>query len=130
MAAVQQALGEGKTGRKTCSTTGNGIREGERRKRDRASEKAARKDGAERLRQAADREVGRNSAKLAVVLKEKALNGDLASTKMLVALADGKKPIPEVNRPLTSLVRRLAAEPQWVGPPEGEEKGGWEDEED
>jgi hypothetical protein len=37
---------------------------------------------------------GRNSEKLADLLTEKALAGDLASTKVLVALAEGKKPSP------------------------------------
>ena len=114
MAATQQGLGRGTSGRKTSSTTENGIREGERRKRDRAGERAARKDGAERLRQAADRRVGRNSAKLADVLTKKALTGDLGSTKFLVGLAEAKKAIPVKRRGL-SLPERLGAEPQWEG---------------
>ena len=84
--------------------------------RKRASrEKTACKDGAERLRQAADKRVGRNSEKLADLLTEKALKGDLASTKTLVSLAAGKKPIPEPvkKRRGPSLAERLAAEPEW-----------------
>jgi len=126
MAALQQGLNEGKTSQKTKGTTKNGVREGEKRKRDRAGERAARKDGADRLRQAADREVGRISAKLAVVLKEKALMGDLASTKMLVALADAKKAIPVKRRGPTQ-AELWAAEPQWEGPEEVEkEEEDWE----
>ena len=128
MAAAQQAMVKGARRRKISSTTENGIREKERRKRDRADERAARKDGAERLRQAADRRVGRNSAKLADVLTQKALMGDLGSTKMLVVLADGKKAVPVKRRGL-SLPERLGAEPQWEGPAEAYDWGDGEVEE-
>lgn len=75
------------------------------------------KDGAERLRQAADKRVGRNSEELADLLTAKALKGDLASTRVLVALAANKKPLPErvKKRHGPSLAQRLAAEPQWKG---------------
>jgi hypothetical protein len=98
--------------------------------------KAARKDGAEQLRWAADRRVGTNSNKLANLLLQKALEGDLASAKVLLSLAEGKKPIPEVKGPFRSLALRLAAEPQqprvwqegaaetsWGGA--GRERGDW-----
>jgi hypothetical protein len=71
--------------------------------------------------------VGWNSEKLADVLTSQALAGDLASAKVLVALAEGKKPGPEPvkKRCGPGLAERLAAEPQWREPPEkAEETGG------
>jgi hypothetical protein len=110
MAETLQALSTENTSEKASSTTKKGRPE-------RASrEKTARKSGAERLRQAADRRVGRNSKKLADLLTEKALKGDLASTKVLVGLAERKKPSqePAKKRRGPSLAEQLAAEPQWV----------------
>jgi hypothetical protein len=82
------------------------------------------KNGAERLRREADKRVGRNSEKLADVLTAKALAGDLASAKVLVGLAAGKKPMPERKKagPLRSLALALEAQPQWQGPSEEEEE--------
>ena len=84
--------------------------------------KTPRKDGAERLRQAADKRVGRNSDKLADLLTEKALAGDLASAKVLVGLAERKKASlePKKRRRGPSLAERLAAEPEWQGEEEEE----------
>ena len=77
---------------------------------------AARKDGVDRLRWAADRRVGRDSEKLADLLSEKALEGDLASTKVLVALADGKSPAPvKQESAFKKLLADLAVEPEWKG---------------
>lgn len=83
----------------------------------------ARKDGAERLREAADKQVGLNSDKLADLLTKKALEGDLASTKVLVGLAERKKPKPVRKRKRRgpSLAERLAAEPEWTGQEEEDE---------
>jgi len=64
--------------------------------------------------------VGMNSEELADLLTRKALEGDLASAKVLVALADGKKPRAEQakKRRGPSLAERLAAQPEWREPPE------------
>jgi hypothetical protein len=85
--------------------------------RRRKAEAAAHKDGAEQLRQEADKRVGRNSKKLADLLMTKALAGDLASTKVLFGLAEHKKPIQELvkNDYGLTMAERLAAEPQWEG---------------
>jgi len=108
------------TGRKTggrvakagdsMETTGSTTRKERRAGAGRG--KSAITDGAERLRWAADRRLGRNSERLAEMLKDRALEGDLASTKVLLALAEGKKPIVEKKGPVRSLALRLAAEPQ------------------
>jgi hypothetical protein len=74
----------------------------------------ARKSGAERLRRAADNEVGRKSDELAEALMNSALKGDVASTKVLVALADGVKPDPVKRRGL-SLAQQLGMEREWEG---------------
>jgi hypothetical protein len=131
MAVVQQELKTEKTTRKTGSTTTHKKR-CKRAGGRAAGERAVHGDGAERLRQAADRRVGRNSAKLADLLTDKALAGDLASTKMLVALAEGKKPMKEVEKlgevkkPVRSLALRLAAEPHLEWPKEERKEIGQE----
>jgi len=81
-------------------------------------------DGAEELKQAVDKEVGRKSKKLAKVLMDKAMEGDLASAKLLVTLAESKRPIKEVAQKPTgpTLAQRLAAEPPWTGPLPGEKR--------
>ena len=115
MAVLQKALKTDNTKAKTRRTTKS--KGGKRARRENPSHK----DGAERLRQAADRRVGRNSEKLADLLTEKALGGDLASAKTLIALAAAKKPIPEPvkKEDEPSYADKLAKEPKWVGEPEG-----------
>jgi hypothetical protein len=93
-------------------------------------------DGAERLRRAADKKVGRNSAKLAEVLTKKALAGDLASARMLLALAEAKKPVPAKKSKGPTLAEWLLLDLKENGEFKGpkEEKEPWreqvEDEED
>ena len=67
--------------------------------------------------------MARNSEELADLLETKALAGDLASAKVLVGLAERKKPIPEPvkRRRGPSLAELWAAEPQWQGEPEDRE---------
>jgi hypothetical protein len=119
MAVLQKALKTDNTKAKTRRTTKS--KGGKRARRENPSHK----DGAERLRQAADKRVGRNSEKLADLLTEKALDGDLASAKTLFGLAAGKKPIPEPvkKRRGLSYAERLAAEPEWKGEVEDEGLG-------
>ena len=79
--------------------------------------RTARKSGAERLRSAADRRVGQNSKELADLLLGKALAGELAYAKVLVGLADGKKPEPgPEKRHWLSFIEQLATEPEWAEP--------------
>jgi hypothetical protein len=116
MAVPQKKARKERAGSKTGSMTASG-------KRDHA--RSSCRDGAERLRQAADKRVFRNSEKLADLLTAKALEGDLASAKVLVALAGSKKPIEESvkkwNGP--SLAQQLAADAPWQGTKEDED---WE----
>ena len=69
------------------------------------------------MRRIADKRIGQNSEKLVDLLTEKALKGDLACTKILFSLADGKKPRPPraKKRRGPSQASLLAAEPQWQG---------------
>lgn len=78
-------------------------------------------DGAEQLKWAADRQVGRNSKKIADLLTVRAVTGDLPSIRVLVGLAERKKPRPEPVKKWVgpSLAERLAAEPEWEGGEEG-----------
>jgi hypothetical protein len=101
----------------TSNTTGTTEQQASRRK-------TSSRDGVERLRQAADKQVGQNWEELAILMTAKALNGDLASAKALVALAAGKKPRPkraQKRRGLTQ-AQQFAAEPPWQGKEEEEEE--------
>ena len=115
MAETKKVLGVDKASSTTSSTTVDKTRKPARRR-------AARKSGAEQLRCAADRRVGRNSAKLADLMTEKALKGDLAYTKALVGYAEGKKPEPVKKRRGPTQAERLEREPQWEGKELGDEE--------
>jgi hypothetical protein len=80
-------------------------------------------DGVEQLRQEADKQVGQHSEELADVLTKSALAGNVASARMLVVLAENKKPEPnpEDTRPVRSIAEELAAQPEWRGPIEDQE---------
>jgi len=110
MAVLQQKLSSDNVSKTTGRTT-------KKRRQKRADEKTSCKDGAERLHQAADKRVGRISEKLADLLSNKALAGDLASARVLFGLAERKKPIqaPVKKRRGPSLAERWAAEPEWKG---------------
>lgn len=116
MLVAETKLTTDNAARKTGRTAKSKKCEGTGRKR-------ASKDGAELLHQAADRRVGQNSEKLADMLTEKALNGDLASTKALVGYAERKKPKPKPEPKKKqrgpSMAERLAEEPEWKGEDEG-----------
>jgi hypothetical protein len=117
MAEEKQKPCTRKTKVKTGSTTKSRTRKSAIRK------KEANQDGAEQLRQEADKQVGLNSEKLADLLAQKALEGDLASTKMLLGLAENKKPRakPGKKRRGPSLAEQLTAEPEWQEPAGGEQ---------
>jgi hypothetical protein len=63
--------------------------------------KAAREQGVEKLKKAADRLLGRHSRMLANLLLEKAVEGRLDSARLLVKLAESKKP-PKTEKRLWS----------------------------
>lgn len=94
--------------------------EAKKKSRRRSPAAAAGEDGAELLKRTADRVVKRNSAKLSKMLLEKALEGDLTSVKLLVTLAEGKKPEKRSQGP--SLAEQWANQPQWEGEEEEEEE--------
>jgi superfamily I DNA/RNA helicase len=89
MAELEQVLTTDETREKTSSTTKKELPK---------RRKPRRKSGVERLQQAADRRVGKNSEELADLLTAKALKGKLANTRFLVGLAEGKKPSEKPNK--------------------------------
>ena len=111
MDATKQKLKTVNARSKTDSTTKDSVPKQDGRKR------SVRQDGAELLRQAVDRRVGEDSEQLADVIAKKAMKGDLAAVKVMVGLADSKKPVqePVQKRRGLSQAQRLAEEPQWQG---------------
>jgi hypothetical protein len=86
----KKAISKRRKARKTPgSATSKRAREAASRIR--AQERAARKDGLDRLRQVADQRVGDNAEELADKLTGKALKGDLTNLKILLELAAKKK---------------------------------------
>jgi hypothetical protein len=83
-----------------------------------ATTKAEREDGVEKLKKAADKVLGRNSAKLANLLLDKAVEGKLEGARLLVKLAEGKKPPVKPKRTWDgkTYAEMLASEPEWVEP--------------
>jgi len=77
---------------------------------------ATRGTGGVRLKKAAAQQLRKNGEKLAKALMDKALGGSVASAKMVVELAEGKKteekPKKKQRRGL-SQAQRLAMEPSW-----------------
>jgi hypothetical protein len=119
MAETELVLMTGVTGEKSRSTTKKELWKWPKKKR------GASKSGVERLRRALDKRVGRNSEKLAELLTGKAMVGSLAEAKILVELAEGKKPVEKPKKKRgRSAALALAAEPQWVEPPEGTKEYG------
>ena len=114
MAVLQQKLSSDNASTITRRTTKN-------RRRKRAVEKTPSKDGAEQMRQAADKRMGRISEKMADLLSSKALAGALACARVLFGLAERKKPIQDLvkKRRGPGLAARLAAEPPWQEEDEG-----------
>lgn len=125
MGVGKQELRTGKARGTTGKTTRKkrGKRE---KKRDQgpSGEETAVLDGVEQLRQAVDRRLGRNSEELANLLEAKALQGDLATTKAMVGIAEKKKPAekPVMKRVGPSLAERWEAEQRWVGKELGDEE--------
>jgi len=73
--------------------------------------------GAACLKEAVDRELKRNSEKLAEVLVEKAGEGDLPTLRMVVSLAEQHEAKEEDPGPYRSQALAWAMEPPWEGPP-------------
>ncbi len=95
--------------------------------------KAWRGNGLERLEQAADRRLGRASDALADLLLEKAKEGKVESTRLLVTLAEHRmkrkpKEKKKKKRPGPSWEELLTSEPEFKQPEVGDVwvGGGWE----
>lgn len=89
-----------------------------------SNNQAAAEDGAELLIKAADQQVKENCGKLSKLLADKALEGNISSARLLIMLAERKKPreepVKRARRP--SLAMRWAAEPKWEGNEEGNDE--------
>jgi hypothetical protein len=111
MTARKQQMEAETASRETGSTNPNK----KQRATENGSEKRVPKDGAEQLRQAADKRLSLNSEALADLLEKDALAGNLSSLKELVLLAERKKPRPApVKKPRRpNMALQLAAEPKW-----------------
>ena len=110
MAEVQRELRKKKKASKKAA--GNGTE----------PEKPVRGSGVERLKKAADRQVARKSSELAELLMNKALEGKVESARLLVTLAEKKKPQdkPQKKRHGVKLIDLLESEPEWVEPEVGD----------
>lgn len=84
-----------------------------------APKKRTRGDAITRLCKAISRNVRDNSDTLAATLFERALQGDVNCTKLLVALIE-RLPPPK-PRKVRSMAAELANSPQWTGPPLSEQ---------
>ncbi len=125
---------EGAAARKTGSRAGGeggiivgailGAVEG---KKKRATTK---RDGAGRLRRALDTKMAEHTKELAKVLTDKALHGDVATARLMVALVEGGKPKVEKKKKRhgPTLAERWRDSPEWKGPFEPDEKEGKRDE--
>jgi hypothetical protein len=85
-------------------------------------EKPVRGNGVERLKKAANMQVARKSSELAELLMNKALEGKLDSARLLVTLAEKKKPPekPVKKRHGPTLLDLLESEPERVEPEVGD----------
>ena len=107
---------------KAGGATREAAKEEAKRKRVRGG--GAERDGAERLRQAADKRIWRISKVLTDLLAERAKKGDLQSAKTLMEWAGRKKPraSPKKKPRFPTYAQRLGAEPPYQE--RGREEGG------
>jgi hypothetical protein len=88
-----------------------------------AAPKRVRGDGIKRLAKASARALRDNGDGITKKLLGKALRGDVSCARLLIALAEKKTPpdpakmkMPEGFESASDMLRRLAAEPEWVDP--------------
>jgi hypothetical protein len=118
MAEVRLKLAErGKAKKKAGTTPVKGLPK-KAVPRKAATAKAEHQDGVEKLKKAADKVLGRNSTKLANLLLDKAVEGKLEGARLLVKLAEGKKPPVKPKRTWDgkTYAEMLASEPEWEEP--------------
>jgi hypothetical protein len=80
--------------------------------------KAKAKRGSVKLREAANKVMGRDSKKLAEALAENGKKGQLPSIKFMYELSDEGAESDEMSgaQKVQSMVLKLASAPQWTGP--------------
>ncbi len=109
-----------KVGRGGRKTRQRGVRKAAAAKA--KPEKRVRGSGVERLKKAVDKRLGQASEKLADVLLKKALAGKAENTRLMVNLAESKKPRKSPEKKLNgpTVAELLEAEPEWVEPEVGD----------
>jgi hypothetical protein len=82
------------------------------------TKKASPKRGSEKMREAADKMMARDSKKLAKALSENGQNGQLSSIKFMYELSEegAADAQHEGARKIRELALELASAPQWTGP--------------
>jgi hypothetical protein len=86
--------------------------------------KARAKRGSVKLREAANRVMGRDSKKLAEALAENGKKGQLQSIKFMYEISDDGAEDDEMTgaQKVQSMALKLANAPQWTGPPPTEDE--------
>ncbi len=102
---------DGEAGGTTIGAIQGAVEGGKKRK-------TTKRDGAGRLRRALDAKMAEHTNSLAEVLTDKALHGDLATTKLMFSVVEGGKPEEKKKKKRTgqSVAERWANSPEWVGP--------------
>jgi hypothetical protein len=115
-----------KKSRKSVAGSGAGVASGKQDSEEIEGQAAAaaepelkkkRGNGLEQLKRAADRRLGSASEKLADLLLDKAKEGKMESTQLLVKLAERKtkrRPQEKKKSATSLLVEQLCSEPEWV----------------
>ena len=91
----------------------------QRQSKKKAAPKRRKKRGAEKMREAADKVMGRDSKKIAEALSQNGKNGQLPSIKFIYELSEQGAKAQEQSgaQKMRSLAAELANAPEWTGEP-------------
>jgi len=122
MVPTKQSNTNGRTGRKSRAPGDGSLSPG-------SSAEPEPGEGAELLRNAVDKLVGKECGRIAKALVDKTIAGDVTSAKLVTELAGAKGPRtkPPRKRQGITLAQWLGAQPQWKGPPVDDELAGYPD---
>jgi hypothetical protein len=124
--ARRVAPGPEKESRKSVAGSGAGVASGQQESEkmevqaaavEEPEQKKRRGNGLEQLKRAADQRLGNASEALADLLLDKAKEGKMESTQLLVKLAERKtkrRPQEKKKSATSLLVEQLCSEPEWV----------------
>lgn len=90
----------------------------ESKKKNTSRKKTAAKRGAQKMREAADKIIGRDSRKIAQALSRNGQKGQLPSIKFMYELSEAGVATDDQDdaRKIRSMALELASAPQWTGP--------------